>query len=107
MKYRIYSVYDTAAAIYQRPFVAQTDGEVTRSFSDIATSADHEIGKHPEDYTLFCLGTFNDGTGDIMPLPPVKIATALELVALSRNVKRDQIEALDIKLTDTTPDDAA
>lgn len=98
MKQRIYSVYDSAAAIYQRPFVAQTDGEVTRSFSDIATSADHEIGKHPEDYTLFCLGTFNDGTGEIMPLPPLKIATALELVSLARNVNRDQVEELDTKL---------
>ncbi len=98
MRQFIYSIYDTAAAIYQRPFVAQSDGEVTRSFSDIACDADHEIGKHPEDYTLFTIGTFNDKTGEVIGNAPEKIATALELVAVSRNVNRDNVEQLDMKL---------
>lgn len=101
MKTNIYSIYDTAAGIYQKPFVAQSHGEVTRSFSDIACDAEHPIGQHPEDYTLFCLGTFNDGTGEIIPKPPNKIATALELIAISRNVNSDNIEALDLEIVGT------
>lgn len=91
---QIYSVYDSASGIYQRPFVGQSHGQVTRSFTDIACDADHEIGKHPEDYTLFCLGSFNDGTGEIIPWPPEKIAMALEVVSITRNVNRDNIEEL-------------
>ena len=101
MKQKIYSTFDQASGIYQRPFVAHTHGEVTRSFQDIACDADHEIGKHPEDYTLYCLGEFNDGTGEITGyLTPEKVATALELVALSRNVNRDNHEDLDQKISD-------
>jgi len=94
MLLNIYSIFDTAAAIYQRPFTAKSHGEVTRSFKDVCTDADHEIGKHPEDYTLFCLGTFNDGTGEVTGFGPEKVATALELVAATRQVNRDNIEDL-------------
>lgn len=103
MKMNIYSIFDTAAGIYQRPFTGNTDGEVTRSFGDICTDAEHPIGQHPEDYTLFRLGTFNDGTGEIMPIPPMKVATALELISLSRRVNRDQIELLDESIKDQSP----
>lgn len=98
MLHKIYSIFDSAAAMYQRPFTAKSHGEVTRSFQDVCLDADHEIGKHPEDYTLYTLGTFNDGTGEIVGFPPEKIATALELVALSRNVKTDQMELLHANL---------
>jgi len=94
MLLNIYSVFDTAAAIYQRPFVGKSHGEVTRSFTDVCKDANHEIGKHPEDYTLFCLGTFNDGTGEVIGLAPEKVATALELIAATRQVNRDNIEEL-------------
>lgn len=85
MKHNIYSVYDIAAMLYQKPFVAGTHGEVTRSFADIVQDEKHPIGQHPEDYTLYSLGTFNDATGEITPNDPEKIATALELKALHRN----------------------
>lgn len=98
---RIYSIYDSASGIYQRPFAGRTDGEVTRTISDIAVSDEHDIGRHPEDYTLFCLGEFNDGTGEVSGyLTPQKVATALELVALSRNVDKDNQEQLDRKISD-------
>ncbi len=93
MRQQIYSIYDVASGLYQRPFVAQSDGQVTRSFSDLARDSEHEIGQHPEDYTLFSLATFNDNTGEIVGHPaPEKIATALELIAIDRNVKKDQLD---------------
>jgi len=98
MLHKICSIFDSAAAMYQRPFTAKSYGEVTRSFQDVCLDADHEIGKHPEDYTLYSLGTFNDGTGEIIGMPPEKIATALELVALARNVNRDNMEELHANL---------
>lgn len=95
MKLNFYSIFDVAAGVYQNPFTSKTHGEVTRSFSDIAQDAEHPIGQHPEDYTLFCLGTFNDGTGEIIGKPPEKIATALELIAITKNVNTDNVEQLD------------
>lgn len=95
MKMNIYSIYDVAAGAYLRPFFMQSDGQATRSFSDIAQDASHEIGKHPEDYTLFKLGLFDDNTGEIIAFDPEKIATALELVAQSRKVNKAELRALD------------
>jgi hypothetical protein len=57
-----------------------------RAFTDIATDADHQIGKHPEDYSLYRLGTWNDNKGEISPLEKECLATAQEVVASSRKV---------------------
>ena len=48
-----YSVFDRCSGAYDRPFFAISDAAAIRSFSDIAVAADHPIGAHPEDYTLF------------------------------------------------------
>ena len=63
MKLNAYTIYDVASGVYMRPFFSQADGQAIRGFKDIATDADHEIGKHPEDYKLFRIGAFNDNTG--------------------------------------------
>lgn len=83
MKNAIYSIYDTATCAYMRPFTAQTDGQAKRLFEDIALDSSSEIGKHPECYTLFALGTFNDHTGELTPSAqgPVKVVSALEITS--------------------------
>ncbi len=88
MKMFIYSVFDSCSAIYDRPFVGNADGAVIRSFGDIASDADHPIGKHPEHFALFRIGSFNDGTGEVEAELPVCIAKAHELSAAVRNVKQ-------------------
>lgn len=94
MKLNAYTIYDVASGVYMRPFFSQADGQAIRGFKDIATDADHEIGKHPEDYTLFRIGSFNDNTGKMEGETLEKLATALELVAQSRQVNQDNIEQL-------------
>ena len=100
MLLNIYTIYDSAAVAYMRPFFQQSDGQAMRSFSDIALDADHEIGKHPEDYSLFRIGTYNDNTGEIKPLNRECLATALEVVAKARNVNKDNLETLNKEVTD-------
>lgn len=98
MKQNIYSIYDTASGLYSRPFFTKSDAEAVRSFSDIATDAEHPIGAHPEDYTLFRLGTFDDVCGELHNEANESLATALELVSKSRNVNRDNLELFDKEL---------
>ena len=86
MKYGVYSVYDTATAMYLRPFYFQTDGQALRFFQDVSVSAESEIAKHPEDYTLFKLGEFDDNKGSFQGEHPKSLATALEMVAKSRQI---------------------
>ena len=94
MKLHAYTIYDVASGVYMRPFFSQADGQAIRGFKDIACDADHEIGKHPEDYTLYRIGAFNDTTGKMEGEELEKLATALEMVSSSRQVNQDNIEQL-------------
>ena len=85
MKLQAYTIYDVASGTYMRPFFSQADGQAIRGFKDIATDADHEVGKHPEDYTLYRVGQFNDTTGKMEGEELEKLATGLEMVAEDRS----------------------
>ncbi len=84
MKLNIYTIYDVASGVYMRPFFSQADGQAKRSFKDIATDANHEIGKHPEDYTLYRFGIFDDNEGTIESRPLRKLMTGMECVTMDR-----------------------
>lgn len=94
MKMNVYSIFDVASGVYLRPFMMQSDGQATRAFKDIATDADHDIGKHPEDYSLFRVGIFDDNKGTLIPENPECLCTALEMVASSRKVDREALKAI-------------
>lgn len=95
MKLNAYTIYDVASGVYMRPFFSQADGQALRGFKDIATDADHEIGKHPEDYTLFRIGTFNDTTGKMAGEELEKLATGLEMVSQDRNSPGNGLDFFD------------
>ena len=85
MRLNVYTIFDSAAGAYMRPFFMQSDGQALRSFTDIATDKDHEIGKHPEDYSLYRIGTYDDNVGRLVPEDKECLATAEEVVSASRN----------------------
>ncbi len=85
MKLINYSIYDTASALYSRPFFCQSDGEAVRLFVDLASDADHPVGKHPEDYSLFRTGQFDDCKGKFTNEDNECLQTGLEAVAQSRS----------------------
>lgn len=75
---KLFTIYDGAALAFMRPFVAQSDGSAIREFSDIVNSDDHPIALHPEDYALFSLGTFDEGTGELVAVnPPHSLGNAV------------------------------
>lgn len=84
MNYTIYSIYDSAAGAYMRPFYFQSDAQAIRTFTDIAGDAEHEVGKHPEDYSLVRLGTFDDNQAKFYIEDRTTLITGLEAVAKGR-----------------------
>ena len=101
MKLNVYSIYDTASGLYSRPFFTMSDAEAVRSFSDIAMDAEHPIGIHPEDYTLFRIGIFDDSNALINNEANESLCTALERCAAGRNVKRDNLDLFEKKVIET------
>ncbi len=88
MLLNMYSVFDSASGIYDRPFFAVSDGAALRSFGDICLDAEHPIGKHPEHYSLFHCGSFNDNDCCFNLVDRTCLSTGLECVAQSRTVDK-------------------
>lgn len=65
MKLQIFAVYDSKAEAYLTPFFLHNIALAIRTFTDCVNDPDHPWGKHPEDYTLFHLGTFYDANAGI------------------------------------------
>ena len=85
MQLQIFSIFDKAVGAYMRPFVAQSAGEALRAFEDDCMNAESPVAKHPEDYSLFMLGEFDNQDGSIeAKASPVCLANAHEVVARSR-----------------------
>lgn len=62
-----FSIYDAKASAYLPPFILPRQEMATRVFADCCNSDDHQFAKHPADYTLFCLGTWDDETAIFTP----------------------------------------
>ncbi len=96
MKVQCYAVFDSCAGVYQKPFFSTTDDLVKREFQDIATSEDHPIAKHPEHYSLWRLGIFNDENGDITNEHNECLWNAVEARSQTQKVEEDD-EQLSLK----------
>ncbi len=61
----IFSIYDSGASAYLPPFVLPAAGMAERSFSDCVNDKSHAFSRHPADYTLFQIGTWDEQTAEI------------------------------------------
>lgn len=81
MVLKIYSVYDSKAEAYIPPMFYQSKGQALRQFSEVANDKTHQIGKYPEDFTLFEIGEFNDSNCKFTLYDtPYSLGLALEFV---------------------------
>lgn len=79
MNHNIYSVYDSKAEAYSLPFYMQHEAQAIRTFHDWANNPETPYYKHPEDFTLFHLGTYDEITATITQDKITSITTALQL----------------------------
>lgn len=82
MKLNAYSIYDRKALQYHPPFFQSTDGSAVRAVSDLVNDGNTTIGRHPADYVLFCVGSYNDQLGLMLAETPLRhVIDAAALVA--------------------------
>lgn len=77
----IVSVKDTAAQAFGRPIFVPTIGVAIRSFRDEINRPDsnEDLAKHPSDFELYELGSFDDSTGQVVVCEPRIVARAKDL----------------------------
>lgn len=71
-KQYVFSVYDSKAEMFNQPMFFKAIPEALRAFGDEAMRPDSAIHKHPDDYSIFCIGEFDVDTGLLTPLTPPK-----------------------------------
>nr|WAE43305.1 MAG: nonstructural protein [Microviridae sp.] len=65
MKLGIFVVYDEKSEAYANPFCFSHKGEAVRAFEDLCKDKNSRISIHLEDYSLYCIGEFDDRAGSI------------------------------------------
>lgn len=79
MLFRLFTIYDSKVEAYLPPFHFRSRGEALRNFIDACNDPQQNLFSHPEDFTLFALGEFDDGNAEYTLLKtPEPIAKAIE-----------------------------
>lgn len=72
MKLKVYSLFDSAAGAYTQPFFMHNDGLAIRAFSDNVNADNNNVSYHPDQFTLFQVGEWDDISGEIVEISPKK-----------------------------------
>ncbi len=77
----IFAVFDAKAAAYGSPMFVPTRGLALRSFSDVVADKGSMLAKHPGDYSLYQLGTYDPNSGKLVALSePDFVVSASDMV---------------------------
>lgn len=66
----ILAVRDSAMRAFMTPIFVPSTGLAVRSFRDEVNREDSPMHKHPSDYELYIIGSFNEDDGSLTPLKP-------------------------------------
>ena len=80
MIHKIFAVYDSKAETYTPPYFQHKEAMAIRSFADCCNDPGHTFGVHPEDYTLYNLGEYDDSLGTITQDKITAVTGGLQLV---------------------------
>lgn len=84
MKLYIATVHDVKTGVYHKPQFLINQAHAVRIFGDLVNNSNNdnnEISKHPEDYTLFHIGDWDDNTAKIKLLKsPKSLGNGIDFV---------------------------
>lgn len=95
MMLRAYTIFDNKAVTYSPPFFVSTDAAAIRMVQDLVDDpANNQVGRHPKDFTLFLIGTFETDSALILGWSPiVHICEAVQLVRLQSSLNFGDLSA--------------
>lgn len=98
----VYSIFDSAASAFATPFFMQNDGLAVRAFSDNINRVEEKtaLSEHPDQFTLFKIGEFEDKTGVLEKYDtPRSLGLAVEFVE-QKIMSENQVDAFQKQLDD-------
>jgi len=79
---KVYSVFDSKVACFGKPWYSVSDAAAIREFGDAVndgSNPNNQWFRHPEDFQLFVIGEFDDGTGALEDQKPKALISAASL----------------------------
>lgn len=77
----VFAIYDSGISTWMPPIYARNKGEMLRQFMDACNDPGSKLAKHPQDYTLFEIGTFDDDKCIFnLHKTPVRLVMAIDVL---------------------------
>lgn len=81
-----YTLHDVKALSYSPPFFCSNDAIAKRMLLDLVSDTNTMPGRHPADFKLYKIGTFDEHNAALQPLPiPEHV---IDAVALAQPIER-------------------
>lgn len=78
-RFIMFTVYDSKAEVYDKPFCLLTKGECVRGFMDALNAPNSTLSKYPADFNLFEIGWYDQKTGTVeMHKSKINLGNGLE-----------------------------
>lgn len=90
----LYAIRDSKSELFTRPYGFHNDGMAMRSFEAAVAGADDPMSAHPEDYTLYKVGEYDDSNGILRGMDPERVITGLEAYS-NRRLNQEKIAELE------------
>lgn len=89
---KVFAVRDTKAQAFLQPFYSPSVGSALRAFSDAVNDGQCPFNKHPEDYILYEIGSYDDATAALDPLDVVRLqVAATDLVDVKKDLPKNVV----------------
>lgn len=63
---KVYTVYDSAAKFFHPPMFLRSRGEALRMWQDLVNDEKTSMCRHPKDFSLIEIGTYDDQKGEFL-----------------------------------------
>lgn len=79
MLHQVIAIFDIKVGAFAKPVAVPADGAGVRAFQDAVNDPNTEYHKHPEDYSVWNIGTYDDNTAIMESKKPIQLAQAIAL----------------------------
>lgn len=93
MIHNIFVIHDSKAQAYLPPFIMHQKEMAKRLFSDAINDKNTQFYNHPEDYTLFFIGLYDDNTAQISTeKTPKSLGLGIEFVRIEEQSNQTEFD---------------
>lgn len=93
MIHKSFVIYDSCAMVYNQPFFANNLHVAIRNLETVLKDQQSKLVEHPEHFTLFETGSYDDETGRFEQYPELRVViSVLDLMAEVRKRQEDQMD---------------